>query len=60
MEDKEYAGDYRIEQSFTFVRHHFVIGIDDNADEKYLLNVRQLPLDMSIRRLLFPTTTLRS
>lgn len=41
MEDKEYAGDYRIEQSFTFGRHHFVIGIDDNADEKYLLAERQ-------------------
>lgn len=41
MEEKEYAGDYRIEQSFTFGRHHFVIGIDENAAEKYLLAERQ-------------------
>lgn len=41
MEEKEYAGDCRIEQSFTFGRHHFVIGIDENAAEKYLLAERQ-------------------
>lgn len=41
MKDKEYAGDYRIDQSFTFGRRHFVIGIDDNADDKYLLAERQ-------------------
>lgn len=37
MEEKEYAGGYRIEQMLRFGKKHFVLGFDDRAEEKYLL-----------------------
>lgn len=40
MEEKEYAGGYRIEQMLRFGKKHFVLGFDDRAEEKYLLAER--------------------
>ena len=40
MEEKEYAGSYRIEQMLRFGKKHFVLGLDDKAEEKYLLAER--------------------
>lgn len=40
MEEKEYAGGYRIEQMLRFGKKHFVLGFDDRAGEKYLLAER--------------------
>lgn len=40
MEEKEYAGSYRIEQMLRFGKKYFVLGLDDRAEEKYLLAER--------------------
>ncbi len=40
MEEKEYAGSYRIDQMLRFGKKHFVLGLDDRAEEKYLLAER--------------------
>lgn len=40
MEEKEYAGTYLIQQSFRVGRKHFVLGVDEEAAEKYLLAER--------------------
>ena len=42
MDRNEYAGNYRIEQSFQLGKKHFVLGFDENAEEKYLLAERQM------------------
>lgn len=40
MEEKEYAGSYRIEQMLRFGKKYFVLGLDDRAEGKYLLAER--------------------
>lgn len=45
MEEKEYAGSYRIEQMLRFGKKHFVLGLDDKAEEKYLLAERHIWLE---------------
>jgi len=42
MEEKEYAGSYQIEQSFRLGKKHFVLGVDEKAQEKYLLAERRM------------------
>lgn len=42
MEEKEYAGSYQIEQSFRLGKKHFVFGVDEKAQEKYLLAERRM------------------